>query len=118
MTQGFESFLDTAHIYINMFFIRIQVIFTKILKKLYIFSNCDNSVVAIELVIVILLIILFFIGSNLHKVGAGSENRTRATRSEAWHSTTKLYPHFLLIVKKRYLKYRFFVEQVVGIEPT
>ena len=26
-------------------------------------------------------------------LGAGSENRTRATRSEAWHSTTKLYPH-------------------------
>lgn len=26
--------------------------------------------------------------------GAGSENRTRATRSEAWHSTTKLYPQF------------------------
>lgn len=25
--------------------------------------------------------------------GAGSENRTRATRSEAWDSTTKLYPH-------------------------
>lgn len=26
-------------------------------------------------------------------LGAGSENRTRATRSEAWDSTTKLYPH-------------------------
>ena len=25
--------------------------------------------------------------------GAGSENRTRAIRSEAWDSTTKLYPH-------------------------
>ena len=30
--------------------------------------------------------------------GAGSENRTRATRSEAWHSTTKLYPHFMYII--------------------
>ena len=26
--------------------------------------------------------------------GAGSGNRTHATRSEALHSTTKLYPHF------------------------
>ncbi len=31
--------------------------------------------------------------SVVHNVGAGSENRTRATRSEAWDSTTKLYPH-------------------------
>ena len=28
-----------------------------------------------------------------YRYGAGSENRTRATRSEAWDSTTKLYPH-------------------------
>ena len=33
------------------------------------------------------------ISSNRNVVGAGSENRTRATRSEAWYSTTKLYPH-------------------------
>ena len=30
-------------------------------------------------------------------IGAGSENRTRATRSEAWHSTTKLYPHIYIL---------------------
>ena len=29
-------------------------------------------------------------------LGADSENRTRATRSEAWDSTTKLYPQLLL----------------------
>ena len=32
-------------------------------------------------------------GSTKTHYGAGSENRTRATRSEAWDSTTKLYPH-------------------------
>ena len=37
-------------------------------------------------------IYLFYKSSNRFVVGAGSENRTRATRSEAWHSTTKLYP--------------------------
>ena len=66
------------------------------------------------------------VGSNRNVVGAGSENRTRATRSEAWHSTTKLYPHFLYSIiykkKKQPAKFNFvscsLLEQVVGIEPT
>ena len=39
-----------------------------------------------------LLISIFLSSSTKMHFGAGSENRTRATRSEAWHSTTKLYP--------------------------
>ena len=57
-------------------------------------SNCDNTVnirtknqpFTVDLEIV-------SYGATLLLNGAGSENRTRATRSEAWHSTTKLYPH-------------------------
>ena len=30
--------------------------------------------------------------------GAGSENRTRTSGSEAQHSTIKLYPHVILLV--------------------
>ena len=38
------------------------------------------------------LIAMLLSSSTKMHYGAGSENRTRATRSEAWHSTTKLYP--------------------------
>ena len=45
-------------------------------------------------------------------VGAGSENRTRATRSEALHSTTKLYPQHKYILTQKiqivYTKKKFF----------
>ena len=39
------------------------------------------------------LVVILSSGSTETHYGAGSENRTRATRSEAWDSTTKLYPH-------------------------
>lgn len=49
------------------------------------------------------------ISSNRYVFGAGSENRTRATRSEAWDSTTKLYPHKLIILYNKIKKYAIIV---------
>ena len=43
--------------------------------------------------------------------GAGSENRTRATRSEAWHSTTKLYPQLTIYILAQIKKYNKLKDQ-------
>ncbi len=56
--------------------------------------------------------------------GAVTENRTRATRSEAWDSATKLHPHHLILFNHIFLNFsihlhilfRFFSVQFCTLE--
>ena len=81
-------------------FLPIKIIKSKKISRLNRLIYCEmiftlfssNSVISICIA-----------GSTKTHYGAGRGNWTLATRSEAWHSTTKLYPHKLIILYKKYI---------------